>query len=120
MLEKFAARIRESDTDYHLLVPLLVSGFLIQAVTALVRVTISYRAVELNLSIAFLGFIAATFAIFPILIAVQVGRHIDRGHDSRTPWLGSAIFFLAVAGFAVWSTPAGLLVFSAIMGIGHI
>src|SRR6185503_16227738 len=33
---------------------------------------------------------------------------------------GSAIFFLAMVGFAVWSTPAGLLVFSAIMGIGHI
>ncbi len=120
MLEKFAARLRDSDTDYLLLMPLLVSGFLIQAVTALVRVTISYRAVELNLSIAFLGFIAATFAIFPILIAVQVGRHIDRGHDARTTWIGSAIFMLAVAGFAVWSTPAGLLVFSAVMGIGHI
>ena len=57
-----------------------------QTVTALVRVTISYRAVELGLSIVWLGLIAATFAIFPILIAVQVGRLIDRGYDTRTAW----------------------------------
>ena len=93
--------------------PLLVSGLLIQAVTAMVRVTISYRAVELNLSIVWLGFIAATFAIFPILIAVQVGRHIDRGHDARTTWIGSAIFTLACSGLrgvvdrrrACWCSP---------------
>jgi predicted MFS family arabinose efflux permease len=120
MLEKLSDHFRDRDVNYRLLVPLLLSGLLIQTVTALVRVTISYRAVALDLSIAWIGFVAATFAIFPILIAVRVGRHIDRGHDARTVWIGSAIFFLAMVGFAVWSTPAGLLVFSAIMGIGHI
>jgi MFS family permease len=119
MLQKFAAFFRNSDVDYRLLVPLLASSFLIQMVTALVRVTISYRAVELGLSIVWLGFIAATFAIFPILIAVRVGRHIDRGHDARTTQVGSAIFLMAMTGFALWSTPAGLLVCSTVMGIGH-
>ncbi len=51
-------------------------------VTALVRVTISYRAVELGLSIIGLGFIACAFAIFPILIAVQVGR-LHRSRSRR-------------------------------------
>jgi MFS family permease len=120
MFEKLAAQFRNSDINYPLLVPLLVSSFLIQMVTALVRVTISYRAVELGLSIIGLGFIACAFAIFPILIAVQVGRYIDRGHDARTTWIGSAIFLISIAGFAVWATPAGLLVFSAVMGLGHI
>ena len=120
MLQKFAAFFRNSDVDYRLLVPLLASSFLIQMVTALVRVTISYRAVELGLSIVWLGFIAATFAIFPILIAVRVGRHIDRGHDARTTQVGSAIFLMAMTGFALWSTPTGLLVCSTVMGIGHI
>jgi MFS family permease len=120
MFEKFAAQFRNSDINYPLLVPLLVSSFLIQMVTALVRVTISYRAVELGLSIIGLGFIACAFAIFPILIAVQVGRHIDRGHDARTAWVGAAIFLVSIAGFAVWATPTGLLVFSAVMGLGHI
>jgi MFS family permease len=120
MFEKFANSIRNSDIDYRLLVPLLMSTLLVQMVTALIRVTISYRAVELELSIVWLGFIAATFAIFPILIAVQVGRFIDRGHDARTVWTGSCIFLIAASGFAFWSSPAGLLVFSTVMGIGHI
>jgi MFS family permease len=120
MFDKLAAHVRNSDINYQLLVPLLVSSFLVQMVTALVRVTISYRAVELGLSIIWLGFIAAAFAIFPILIAVRVGRFIDRGHDAQTAWIGAAIFMVSIAGFAVWATPAGLLVFSAVMGFGHI
>jgi len=120
MFDKLAAHLRNSDVNYRLLLPLLVSALLIQTVTALVRVTISYRAVELGLSIVWLGFIAAAFAIFPILIAVQVGRFIDRGHDALTAWIGAAIFLVSIAGFAVWATPAGLLVISAVMGFGHI
>src|SRR6476646_158661 len=120
MFEKLAARLRSSDTDYRLLVPLLLSTLLVQLVTATVRVTTSYRAVELNLSIVWLGLIAATFAICPILIAVRVGRHIDRGYDAQTTWLGAAIFAIACGSFAFASSPVALLVASAIMGTGHI
>jgi MFS family permease len=120
MFRKLADHIRNSDIDYPLLVPLLLSSFLVQTVTALVRVTISYRAVELELSLVWIGLIAATFAIFPILIAVQVGRLIDRGYDTRTAWIGALIFTLSMTGFALWPTTAGLLLFSTVMGFGHI
>ncbi len=120
MLEKLAARLRSSDTDYRLLVPLLLSTLLVQLVTATVRVTTSYRAVELNLSIVWLGLIAATFAICPILIAVRVGRQIDRGYDAQTTWLGAAIFAVACAGFTFADSPLALLAASAVMGTGHI
>jgi MFS family permease len=120
MFQKLAQRLRSSDTNFRLLVPLLLGTLLVQMVTSLVRVTISYRAVELDLSIVWLGLIAATFAIFPILMAVRVGRFIDRGNDALTSWVGSAIFLVAASGFALWSSPAGLLVFSTVMGIGHI
>jgi MFS family permease len=120
MFETLAARIRASDTDYRLLVPLLASTMLVQLVTAMVRVTTSYRAVELNLSIVWLGLIAATFAICPILIAVRVGRQIDRGYDAQTAWLGAAIFALACTGFAFAASPATLLLASTVMGTGHI
>src|SRR5215213_1969099 len=120
MFEKLASRLRSSDTDYRLLVPLLISTMLVQLVTAMVRVTTSYRAVELNLSIVWLGLIAATFAICPILIAVRVGRQIDRGYDAQTTWLGAAIFAVACASFATASSTVALLVSSTIMGTGHI
>ena len=120
MFEKLAARFRSSDTDFRLLVPLLISTMLVQLITALVRVTTSYRAVELNLSIVWLGLIAATFAICPILIAVRVGRQIDRGYDAQTTWLGAAIFAVACTAFAFALTPVALLVASTVMGTGHI
>jgi hypothetical protein len=44
MLEELAARLRSSDTDLRLLVPLLISTMLVQRVSAMVRVTTSYRA----------------------------------------------------------------------------
>jgi MFS family permease len=120
MFQKLAARIRNSDSDLRLLVPLLISTMLVQMITAMVRVTTSYRAVELELSIVWLGLIAAVFAIFPILIAVRVGRFIDSGRDAETAWIGAAIFTAACTSFAIWPTPNGLLVSSTVMGIGHL
>lgn len=120
MLEKLAALFRNSDVDNRLLIPLLISTLLVQMVTSMVRVTTSYRAIELDLSIVWLGLIAATFAICPILIAVRVGRQIDRGYDAQTTWLGAGIFAVACASFTLAGSPLALLVASTIMGTGHI
>lgn len=120
MLKKLSARLRKSDIDLRLFLPLLATTLLVQMITAVVRITVSYRAVELKLSIVWLGFVAAAFAIVPILMAVRVGRFIDRGHDAHTAWIGSAIFALACGGFAVWSVPEGLLLWSTVMGTGHL
>src|SRR4029079_18868323 len=106
MFQKLADRFRSSDTDFRLLAPLLVCTMLVQLVTAMVRVTTSYRAVELDLSIVCLGLIAATFAICPILIAVRVGRQIDRGYDVQTSWLGGGIFSHAFVIFVFHSLAA--------------
>ena len=120
MFRKLAARARTSEFDIRLLVPLLLLTMLVQVVTAIIRITTSYRAFELDLSIAWLGVIAAAFAAFPIVMAVQVGRFIDRGHDALTIWIGSAIMAAASAGFVLWPSAVGLVVVTAIMGIGHI
>jgi len=120
MFQQFADRLRNSEFNFRLLVPLLASTMLVQMVTALIRITTSYRAVELELSIVWLGLIAATFAIVPILLAVRVGRFIDRGHDAQIAWIGAGIFTVACGGFALWSSPAGLLVSSTVLGTGHL
>ena len=120
MFRNLATRIRNSEFDVPLLVPLLGVTVLVQLVTAMIRITTSYRAFELDLSIAFLGLVAAAFAAFPIVMAVQVGRFIDRGYDALTIWIGSAILAVASAGFILWPTATGLLVVTTFMGIGHI
>lgn len=120
MFEKFAARLRHSDIDHRLLIPLLTSTMLVQMATSLIRITTSYRAIELDLSIVWLGVIAAVFALFPIGIAVSVGRFIDRGHDALTCWIGAAIFLAASIGMAAFASPTALLIATAVMGAGHL
>jgi predicted MFS family arabinose efflux permease len=120
MLRNLAARVRNSEFDFRLLIPLLLVTVLVQIVTAIIRITTSYRAVELDLSIVWLGVIAAAFAAFPIVIAVQLGRFIDRGYDALTIWTGSAILAAASGGFILFPTAARLVLVTAFMGIGHI
>jgi MFS family permease len=105
---------------YRFVVPLLLTAFGEQTVTALVRVTTTYRAVELGLSVVWIGIITACFAILPMLLAVKVGRYIDRGHDAKTAWIGGVLLVVAGAGFAIWQSLAALLAFTALLGVAHL
>jgi predicted MFS family arabinose efflux permease len=107
--------------DFSVLVPLLLYSTLIQTIYAIVRVTTSYRAIELDLPVIWLGVISATFAIAPTLLAVWVGRFLDRGHDARAAWIGSGILILACAGFCFLANSlAALLLLTAVFGVGHL
>jgi predicted MFS family arabinose efflux permease len=115
------ARSRATDIDYRLLVPLLLTSVIIQTVYAIVRVTTSYRAIELHLPVVWLGVISATFAVLPMVLAVSVGRLLDRGHDALAAWIGSALLVLACAGFYFWAdSVAALLLLTALFGIAHL
>ena len=119
MIRKLAARFRNIDIDYRLLIPLLMVTSLEQAIAAIVRIGTSYRAVELDLSTAWIGVIAAAYSAFPIVMAVQIGRFIDRGNDALTIWIGSFVVAASSACFLLWPGPVGLLMVTAVIGSGH-
>jgi len=121
MIEEPSARVApESDIDYRLLIPFLAHVMLIQTLILIVRITTSYRAIELGLPVVWLGIIATGFAIIPVFTALRVGRWIDRGNDARAAWLGSALVFVACIGFWAWPDSAmHLLGFSVLLGFGH-
>src|SRR3712207_4902224 len=100
MVQKLLSRLRDSGVDPRLLILLMVNGVLGQTVVVLSRVTTSYRALELGLSVIWVGAIATVFALFPIGIAIRVGRFIDRGNDARAAWIGSSVIALSCAGLA--------------------
>jgi predicted MFS family arabinose efflux permease len=106
--------------NYRFVIPLMATAFLEQTVVATARITTSYRALELGLSVVWLGAITAAFAILPMLLALRVGRSIDRGNDVRIAWLGAALELVACAGFYLWDSLVGLFVSTAILGIGHL
>jgi len=115
------ARSRATDIDYRLLVPLLLTSVIIQTVYAIVRVTTSYRAIELDLPVVWLGVISATFAVLPMVLAVWVGRLLDRGHDALAAWIGSALLVLACVGFYFWANSVvTLLLLTALFGVAHL
>jgi len=121
-LSKFlASRGQANDVDYRLLIPLVAYSATVQTIYAIVRVTTSYRAIELDLPVVWLGVISATFAIPPTLLAVWVGRLLDRGYDAQAAWFGSGTFVLVCAGFCFFANSlAGLLILTALFGVGHL
>jgi MFS family permease len=119
MFWKSWSRTRDG-IEFRFIVPLLTTACLEQTVVSLVRVTTSYRAVELGLSVIWLGIITAVFAVLPIIFAVRVGRFIDRGNDARTAWIGSGLLVTACAGFALSGSMATLLLSTALLGIAHL
>jgi predicted MFS family arabinose efflux permease len=106
--------------DWRLLGPLLVHVVLVNTAFGILRVTTSYRTIELGLPAFWLGAISASFAILPIFLAVTIGRFIDRGHDAHAAWIGSALMLLASLLLWAWPVSAGhLLVFTVLLGTGH-
>ena len=111
---------KSEDIDLHLLIPFLTHVVVTQALILVLRITTSYRALELGLPVAWLGIIATGFAIIPAFTALQVGRWIDRGNDARATWLGSTLVLLACIGFWAWPLSAmHLLGYSVLLGFGH-
>ena len=63
-----------SDFRPRLLIPFLLHSALFQLVTALTRVTVPYRSIELALSVAWYGAISSGYALLPIFLAPPPGR----------------------------------------------
>ena len=105
---------------YRLLFSILSTAFIEQTAVAIIRVSTSYRAVELGLSVIWIGTITAVYALLPILVGVQVGRFIDRGHDAVTTWLATGLLAIACFGFVLFPSLPALFVFTAITGTAHL
>ena len=98
----------------------MAHGVLVQVTTGMVRITTSYRIVELNLDVIWYGVIPATFALFPIFLAVSVGRYIDRNHDAHAAMIGSGMMLVSVVGLRFAESPVAILPWTALFGVGHL
>lgn len=100
---------------------LLVHSALIQAVTFLVRPAATYRALELDVPDFALGLLAASYAVFPLLLAVPTGGLVDRLGERRLMGIGSAVV-LACSAFLLLggSSIAALVAGTALLGAGQL
>jgi MFS family permease len=113
-------RAAAPDIDWRLFGPLLANAVMVHVVIGIIRVTTSYRTIELDLPVVWLGVISAGFALLPVFSAVALGRFIDRGNDARAAWIGAGLILVAAAGFWAWSASGlHLLAFTIVLGFGH-
>ncbi|MDH2416104.1 MFS transporter [Nocardioides sp. CER19] len=99
----------------------MANTIVVQAVTFVVRPSATYRALELGVGAQWLGLMSASFAIVPLLVAVQLGRTVDRIGERRVMVTGAVLATAAGAvlvflGDYVW----GLLVGFILLGTGHL
>lgn len=100
---------------------LLAHALLVQALTFIVRPTMSYRALELDVPAAWLGVLAASFAVAPLALALPVGQAVDRFGEWRVAMLGATLMTVSGAAFlGLGHGVAGLAVAGALFGIGHL
>ncbi|MFF2841450.1 MFS transporter [Paenarthrobacter sp. NPDC057981] len=100
---------------------LLIHSALIQAVTFLVRPAATYRALELDVPAFALGVLAASYAVFPLLLALPIGGLVDRLGERRLMAIGSAVVLGCSAFLLFWGTSvAALVAGTALLGAGQL
>lgn len=100
---------------------LLVHSALIQAVTFLVRPATTYRALELDVPGFALGLLAASYAVFPLLLALPIGGLVDRLGERRLMAIGSAVVLGCSVFLLFWGTSVPALVAgTALLGAGQL
>ncbi|WP_345023811.1 MFS transporter [Actinomadura keratinilytica] len=100
---------------------LLAHAVITQAVTFVLRPTMSYRAIELDVPAAGLGALAAAFALAPLFLALPAGQLTDRVGERRVMTGGAALLTCSCLAFLVaGDTVGGLVAAAMLLGTGHL
>ncbi|MEQ3552989.1 MFS transporter [Pseudonocardia nematodicida] len=98
---------------------LVLVTLLSHAVLSGARTLISYRTLSLGGDALAVGLVTGAFAVLPLVVALQIGRAVDRGRGVLAIRLGLILSVAAVAVAAVSPGLAVLVVASAALGLGQ-
>jgi MFS family permease len=98
----------------------LLNSLLIQAGIYVVRPIITYKSVELGADAALVGLIGATFALAPLILAIQIGRFVDKGRAGLALLLGSIILVLTTFALLFINSITLLMLAMPSLGMGHL
>jgi MFS family permease len=100
---------------------LLTQALIVQLVAFALRPSATYKALEQGMSPTLLGLMSAAYAFAPLLLAVSVGRLIDR-RGERGPLIAGSLL-LTTAAALMWQAPDGwawLVASLATFGVAHL
>jgi MFS family permease len=98
----------------------LIHSGLIQAGVYVVRPMATYQAVNLGADATLVGIIGATFALAPLLLAIQVGKWVDFGFAGRATFLGPVITLVSTVGLVFADQLWLLMIWMPLLGTGHL
>jgi MFS family permease len=100
--------------------PLLLCSTLTQATIYVLRPMITYRALELDANAAQVGLIAAVYALFPVLLALQFGRLVGRLGEGKFIIAGTVTMILTSLLLILSNSLILLSLATALSGIAHL
>jgi MFS family permease len=100
--------------------PLLLSSTLIQATIYVLRPMITYRAIELDANTLQIGVVAALYALFPVLLALQFGSWVGKIGEGKFIIAGTASMALTGVALIFAKSIFTLAIATALAGISHL
>jgi MFS family permease len=99
---------------------LLYSSAITQGAIYVIRPMITYRALELDASASTIGYIAAVYALFPVLLALTFGKMVGQIGEGRFVIFGT--FFIGVSAALLLAADSLFLlaVAAALSGLAHL
>jgi len=100
--------------------PLLLSSTLTQATIYVLRPMMTYRAIELDANSAQIGLIAALYALFPVLLALQFGSWVGKLGEAKFILYGTLAMLVTSAGLIFANSLVALGIAAAASGLAHL
>jgi MFS family permease len=100
--------------------PLLVSSTLTQATIYVLRPMITYRAIELDGNSAQIGLIAAIYALFPVLLALQFGSWVGKLGEAKFIIYGTLAMMVTSGALIFANNLVTLGIATAAAGLAHL
>ena len=100
--------------------PLLLSSTLTQATIYVLRPMMTYRAIELDANSAQIGLIAALYALFPVLLALQFGSWVGKLGEAKFILYGTLAMLITSAGLILANSLLALAIAAAASGLAHL
>ena len=100
--------------------PLLLSSTLTQATIYVLRPMITYRAIELDASTFQIGIVAALYALFPVLLALQFGSLVGKIGEGKFIIAGTISMALTGLALVFANSIFTLAIATAFAGVSHL
>ena len=99
---------------------LLISSAITQGAIYVIRPMMTYRALELDATASTIGFIAAIYALFPVLLALTIGRMVGKVGEGRFVIFGTIFIGVSAAILLFADSLTILAIGAALSGLAHL